>query len=60
MSSFCSHLPTSAISCIEPYGTGLHRAEPALHERHHLEQEQVHDGARRQQHRDDPAEHAQQ
>ncbi len=39
---------------------GFHRAEAALHERHHLEQEQVHDGAGGQQHRDEPTEHAQQ
>src|SRR5262249_51822320 len=40
--------------------SGLHRPETALHERHHLEQEEVDDRARRQQHGDRPAEHAQQ
>src|SRR6056297_3471932 len=43
-----------------PVRAGFHRTEPALHERHHLEQAQVHDRAGRQQHRDEPAEHAQQ
>ena len=36
---------------------GLHGPEAALHERHHLEQEEVDDRAGRQQHGDDPAEH---
>ena len=39
---------------------GLHRAEAALHERHHLEQEQVDDRARGEQDGDEAAEHAQQ
>ena len=40
-------------------GAGLHRAEAALHEAHHLEQEQVDDRARGDQHGDDHAEDAQ-
>ena len=40
--------------------TGFHRAEAALHEAHHLEQEQIDDGARRQEHGDRATEHPEQ
>ena len=39
---------------------GLHRPEPALHEAHHLEEEEVDDRAGRQQHGDGATEDAQQ
>ena len=58
MSSFWRNLPTSAISCSEPYGPGLHRPQPALHEAHHLEQEEVDERAGRQEHRDQHADDA--
>jgi hypothetical protein len=51
MSSFCRNLPTFGQQLQRAERTGLHRAEAALHERHQLEQVQVHQGARDEQHR---------
>ena len=37
MSSFCTNFTPSATSCAQPWNAaGVHRAEPALHVRHHL------------------------
>ena len=41
MSSFWRNFPTSASSCSEPYGPASMGPKPALHEAHHLEQEEV-------------------
>ena len=55
MSSFWSELADLGEQLQRAVRAGLHGAEPALHEAHHLEQEDVDERARGQQHGDEDA-----